>query len=50
MESTIGILKGTPMYMSPEIWKEYKYSKSSDVFAIGMILYQIYMNEKPFKN
>lgn len=48
-QSTIGI-KGTPMYIAPEIWEDSDYSEKSDVYAFAYILYEIYANQKPFKN
>ena len=41
---------GTPPYTAPEIWYEYKHSKSSDVYAFAMIVYEIITGEKPFDN
>ncbi|KAK8854393.1 hypothetical protein M9Y10_016955 [Tritrichomonas musculus] len=52
-ENTHLILKGTPYYIAPEIYKNYKYSKASDVFAFGMALYEIVTSETKlgkFKN
>ena len=37
-ESTI---KGTPLYMAPEIWGNQEYSKASDVYAFGIVVYEI---------
>lgn len=49
MEKSVAEFKGTPLYVSPEIWKEYNYCKEADVYAFSMILYEICTNEKPFK-
>lgn len=43
-------LKGTPIYMAPEILSEEKYSKSSDVYAFAFIVYEIMTCVKPFEN
>ncbi|KAK8891437.1 hypothetical protein M9Y10_028646 [Tritrichomonas musculus] len=48
-KSVLGSIKGTPMYMSPEIWNQSEYSPKSDVYAFGMIMYEIYTSQKPFK-
>ena len=32
---------GTPYYLSPEIWKSKRYSKESDIWALGVILYEL---------
>lgn len=50
IESSQNALKGTPAYMAPEIWLNREYSKSSDVYAFLIILYEIFSNEKPFQN
>lgn len=39
---------GTPYYLAPEIWKEKKYSKESDIWALGVILYELLHFKKPF--
>ena len=49
MKSTDGI-KGTPIYMSPEIWRNGEYSKASDVYAFAIIVYELITKEKPFEN
>ena len=43
-------LKGTPMYISPEIWERFEYSKAADVYAFGIIVYEIVTEEVPFPN
>ena len=32
---------GTPLYLAPEVWTKNKYSKSSDIWALGIILYEL---------
>lgn len=39
---------GTPYYLAPETWKEKKYSKESDIWALGVILYELLHFKKPF--
>ena len=39
---------GTPYYLAPEVWKEKKYSKESDIWALGIILYELLHFKKPF--
>ena len=39
---------GTPYYLAPEIWREKKYSKESDIWALGVILYELLHFKKPF--
>ena len=43
-------LKGTPCYCSPEILDNNEYSKAGDVYAFGLIVYEILTNETPFKD
>ena len=42
-------IRGTPLYIAPEVWDEVNYSQKVDVFAYSMILYEMYANEKPFR-
>ena len=49
-QSAAGTLKGTPIFMSPEIWSKGEYSKSSDVYAFSIALFQIMTLEKPFSD
>ena len=42
-------IKGTPAYLSPEVYLKKEYSKSSDVYAFSLIVYEIMTNLKPFK-
>jgi serine/threonine protein kinase len=40
---------GTPQYMAPELLKNTKFSDKSDVFAFGMLWYEIVSFEVPFE-
>lgn len=40
---------GTPRYMAPEIWEGKKPSKASDVYALGVILYEMITGTKSFQ-
>ncbi len=44
-----GIVIGTPHYLSPEQVKGEKPIPSSDIFSLGIVLYEIIFGEKPFK-
>ena len=48
-QSTKG-LKGTPLFMAPEVLECEEYSKASDVYSFGLIVYEIFMGERPFPN
>ena len=39
---------GTPSYMAPEIVKKEKYGSPCDIWAIGVITYQILSGSLPF--
>lgn len=39
---------GTPYYLSPELWKTNKCTKMSDIWALGVILYELCCFKYPF--
>lgn len=47
---TKSAFKGTPIYMAPEILQNEQYTKSSDVYAFAIIVYQIITGKIPFEN
>ena len=40
---------GTPYYMSPEVCQEKPYDSKADVWALGVILYELITLRKPFE-
>jgi WD40 repeat protein/serine/threonine protein kinase len=40
---------GTPRYIAPEIWKRGDPSPASDVWALGMILYELFSGRHPYR-
>ena len=44
-----GIVLGTPMYMSPEQLGAEKLTGASDLFSLGVTLYELLVGEVPFK-
>lgn len=41
-------IKGTPLYMSPELVQEHPYDHTSDLWALGCILYELNTGLPPF--
>ncbi|XP_036360103.1 serine/threonine-protein kinase 36-like isoform X1 [Octopus sinensis] len=41
-------VKGTPLYMAPEIVEEQPYDHNADLWALGCILYELYTGMPPF--
>lgn len=39
---------GTPYYASPEVWKDLPYDKSSDIWSLGAVLYEMTALSPPF--
>ncbi|EDV22496.1 uncharacterized protein TRIADDRAFT_28806 [Trichoplax adhaerens] len=41
-------IKGTPLYMSPELVEEKPYDYKTDLWSLGCILYELHKGEPPF--
>jgi serine/threonine-protein kinase len=44
-----GELGGTPRYMAPELWRGEAASKASDIYALGVVLYEMVAGQPPFE-
>ncbi|HWZ45142.1 MAG TPA: protein kinase [Candidatus Saccharimonadales bacterium] len=47
---TGGELAGTPRYMAPELWRGEKASKASDIYALGVVLYEMVAGRPPYED
>lgn len=41
-------VKGTPLYMAPELVQEHSYNEQIDVWSLGIILYELYFGQPPY--
>lgn len=48
LASRSGRLAGTPAYLSPECWRNEAQSPASDVFAAGVMLFELFVGRHPF--
>ena len=46
--SRTGDLRGTPLYMAPEQWADEEVTGATDVWALGLILYELFEGRHPF--
>ncbi|KAL0478209.1 serine/threonine-protein kinase TIO [Acrasis kona] len=41
-------IKGTPLYMAPELVQEQPYNRTADLWSLGVILYELVVGRPPF--
>ncbi|XP_012228129.1 serine/threonine-protein kinase fused isoform X2 [Linepithema humile] len=42
-------IKGTPLYMAPELIEEYPYDHNADLWSLGCIVYELVVGSPPFQ-
>jgi eukaryotic-like serine/threonine-protein kinase len=44
---SVGMIAGTPGYMAPELFRGEPPSEATDIFALGVVLHQVFTGEQP---
>ncbi|MFH0902377.1 MAG: serine/threonine-protein kinase, partial [Pseudomonadota bacterium] len=47
--TTAGTVQGTPAYMAPEQWRGGWCGEATDIWALGMILYELLVGQRPYQ-
>lgn len=47
-KTMIESVKGTPLYMAPELIRDHPYNKKADLWSLGVILFELFVGQPPF--
>ena len=50
MKSESNTIEGVLPYIAPEVLRKYPYTKKSDVYSVGMIMWELATGKRPFSN
>lgn len=48
-DAVASVCCGTPSYLAPEIWHNHRYNGKVDIWALGVIMYELMALQKPFQ-
>jgi len=41
-------MRGTPVYMAPEMWRKEAYGAAADVYSFSLVAWEVFACQKPF--
>ncbi|ELR14068.1 protein kinase domain containing protein [Acanthamoeba castellanii str. Neff] len=46
----LGAVRGTPLYMAPEVMRKRDFNEKADVYSFGIVLWELLTEQKPFEH